>query len=269
MRLDEYTLDVNVPVEVVVVHGTFDRSVYCLDWADEYQLTLAGPSSPESLHAETWTKTGYKNRPWRYWQKLKSYFGQLDRRLTSSFQFVPDAGGTHVIGLVLKPAGATMEASTFSEYLKEVGLSEEPLAQHGFDDPNFIITERYRKSIKTIVQVGHVDETWADTPLGHPAEIVSLQNPGRARKGDALEFMLLLNGEPNANQPVIVSTQKRAFTKEYPTHQKIRSDADGRIVLPITESGVWWLSFVHLEKQPPVSDFHYKSEWATLTFEIP
>jgi uncharacterized GH25 family protein len=199
---------------------------------------------------------------------LRSFCGLIDKRLTSHFSVTPPAEGTYVVAMVLNPGGAAMNPDVFHAYLEEHGLEGEPIARHGITDANAIITERYTKYVKLILQAGKTRTGTAMAPSGLSAELVPLTHPLEVRPGGTLGFQLLLGGAPLAGQPVIVGRPQPRFGLGEKVRIGLRSDERGRVEVAIDETGVWWLSFVHLVPAPPGDEVAYESQWATLSFEI-
>jgi uncharacterized GH25 family protein len=53
------------------------------------------------------------------------------------------------------------------------------------------------------------------------------------------------------------------------TLASIRTDAAGRVRVPLSRSGVWLVKAVHMIPAPAGADADWESIWASLTFELP
>ncbi|MGH8018427.1 MAG: DUF4198 domain-containing protein [Opitutaceae bacterium] len=267
-RVDDYQVDAGDTVEVRVFHGTFDESVMRIETAHVERLFLAGPKGESDIGTSGWKQEGFGSRPWGKWQALRAWAGAIDERLTSHFEVTLPQEGSYMIAMSLEPAGAAMAPEVFNKYLAEQGLQNEPVARHGIINPNAIITERWRKYVKLLLQAGDERTANVTEPAGLVVEFVPLTHPAETKAGETLEFQLLLRGQPLAGQPVVAGREKPAFG-DAPPHVFLRSNAGGRVSVPIDDSGVWWLSFTHIARAHPRDEMMWNSHWATLTFEIP
>ncbi len=268
LRVARHRIDAGDTVEARVFHGTFDESVMRLDATHVERLFLAGPAGGRDIGTGGWKQEGFRSRPWGKWQAARAWAGAIDERLTSHFDVTLPREGSYIVALSLNAAGAAMTPDVFNKYLAEQGLHDEPVGRHGITDPDAIITERWFKHVKLLLQAGGKRTANVTGPVGLVVEFVPLTHPAEAQPGEALEFLLLLRGQPLAEQPVVVGRAKPAF-RAAPPHVILRSNAGGRVAVPIDDTGVWWLSFVHIARAPAGDEMMWESHWATLTFEIP
>jgi len=151
----------------------------------------------------------------------------------------------------------------------------------------------YHNSAKALFQVGPrerapspADAALLARPLGHPLEIVLLNNPrelgggaaaesretgeGRTAQSRALDFAVLFNGEPLAD--AYVQAQHLGLPKsESGAAWTGELDDAGRGSFPVPRAGVWQLHVTHRVAPPPdlaekVGDTRYS---ASFTFEVP
>lgn len=99
--------------------------------------------------------------------------------------------------------------------------------------------ERYRRSIKAILQVGEVPEASTPAPAGQRLEIVPLMNPYAVGAGAVLEMRVLFEGKPLAHHAIFAET--RSGPK-----RTMRTDAEGRASLTLDMAGMWLVRLVHL-----------------------
>ena len=126
------------------------------------------------------------------------------------------------------------------------------------------VWERYAKHVKAVVQVGTKrDETYAAF-LGYPAEIVPLVNPYVLKPGDELSVVCLVDGEPVANQPVLLGGE---IGGDLVDEQRKRTDSNGKVSFVIESAGRWYVEFINMVPMTE-EDLDYESKWATLAFEI-
>jgi hypothetical protein len=104
----------------------------------------------------------------------------------------------------------------------------------------------------------------ADRVLGLTLELVPEKNPYALAAGQELPVRLLYRGAPLAGAKVA------AVPKEQPSRQvAARTDAQGRVRLPLGGGGAWLVKAVHMIAAPPGSGADWESFWASLTFALP
>ena len=118
---------------------------------------------------------------------------------------------------------------------------------------------------KAVVNVGK-ERGNVDTPIGHPMEIIPLENPAELRAGDYMPVQVLLKGKPfkgNIYATYIgLSTQKNTFAYTTSTDKK------GKGEIKLLCCGVWMIKADHEEPYPDQSECDVESFVATLTFEV-
>ena len=101
-----------------------------------------------------------------------------------------------------------------------------------------------------------------DKPLGFTLELVPRKNPYAITAGNDLPLTLLFRGKPLANALVV------AMNRDEPEKAiRVRTDAKGRVSLPITKPGFWLIKAVHMEPAPADAGVEWESWWASITFE--
>jgi uncharacterized GH25 family protein len=100
-----------------------------------------------------------------------------------------------------------------------------------------------------------------DRVLGFTLELVAEDRPERLHAGQSLPVRLLYEGRPLAGALVV------ARERDDPNAQiDLRSDADGRVMLPLSRDGEWLVKAVHMRPAPADSGADWESLWASLTF---
>lgn len=190
-------------------------------------------------------------------------------------------GATPVLeGLALPEAGAGLVAmernwvdikladAKFTEYLEHEGLTSiARLRDRQGHRP--IERECYTRSLKSLVHVGDIDEsaTMHDRVLGHRLEIVLLDDPRRLEPGDELRARVLWRGKPLAKARV--TAHHRAAADRGKVHTlTARTDADGRVSLPVQAKGAWLLRLVHMVPCRGCSHTDWESYWTSFSFAI-
>lgn len=156
------------------------------------------------------------------------------------------------------------EFGKFEAFVTTHGL-ERLIARHRERDlPEQGFTERYRRTAKSLVQVG--DAPGADTAVGMPYELVAEANPYQFG-GDTLPVRLLWQGQGEPRTVIQI------FVEGSDTGpQRVLTDDEGRAEIPIRPGVVYLLNAVHiieLEGVPEENNAVWESYWASLTFAVP
>ena len=228
-----------------IVNGTFTRSENSITWDRVRDVNIVGPAGRERLEASAWS----------------------DRGDTSRLRFTTGAAGTYVLGVSTRPRVLRLEAKDFNAYLESDGVPDILAARRQSGEITKPARERYQKHVKAIVQVGERRTDTYGTTLGHPAELVPLENPYALTPGATLRLRTLIDGKPVANQYVIsggrTANGGRIALGEH------RSDASGIVRVPLIGAGQWYVKFIHMTKVVGDTAADYESKWASLTFEVP
>src|SRR5262249_5875104 len=111
-----------------------------------------------------------------------------------------------------------------------------------------------------LIVAGGANTGAVDAPLGFTLELVPRRTP---RAGGELPLTLLFRGKPVENVLVV------AMSKSDPDKAvRARTDAKGRVILPIAHAGFWLVKAVVMEAAPPDSGVDWESWWASVTFEL-
>jgi hypothetical protein len=104
----------------------------------------------------------------------------------------------------------------------------------------------------------------ADRVLGLTLELIPEKNPYTLAARQELPVRLLYGGLPLSGAKVA------AVPKDQPSRQvAARTDAQGRVRLPLGGPGVWLVKAVHMIAAPQGSGADWESFWASLTFAVP
>lgn len=181
-----------------------------------------------------------------------------------------DVAGTHLLAYDSTDQHVTLEAHKFHAYLRDEGLDFVKTQREKAGTDNQPGRERYRRHIKTLVQVGPtsrtgraVDATYA-TRIGQRLEILPLRNP--------------LTLVPGATLPLIIEFDKKplggALVKAWHKHNgqllTIRATTSvlGQVEFNLPYTGDWMLSVVHMIPVTDEEGVDWESLWGNLTFHI-
>ena len=151
----------------------------------------------------------------------------------------------------------------FEDYLKEEGLERQLAFARARGAGK--ITEMYSRCAKALVAAGPQGESaLADRNFKCALELVAENNPYAMKPGGELRLRLLFREQPVEGVLVV------AFNKADPaTKLKVRTDRDGRVVMPLGRAGVWLVKAVNMIVMPRLQRGDWESFWASLTFELP
>ncbi len=202
------------------------------------------------------------------WHRLG---GQSD--LTSQLPSAVQAGvtlsfdqpGSQLIALDTQPVINELPADKFSAYLREDGL-EHVLAHR---EANGQIAapgrERYRRHVKTLLQVNGKSDVAFGLRTGQTLEIVPLKNPHLLKPGDALPVEILFKGAPLPGALVKFWSRRGDQFDMLTT----RTDASGQGTTALPWPGSWMVSVVHMVPNMDGQGQQWDSHWGNLTFSLP
>ena len=172
--------------------------------------------------------------------------------------------GTHLFAYDSHPNHITLGGEKFHAYLHDEGMDDIVKQREDAGTGATPARERYRRYVKTLVEVGgKADQTFA-VQTGQRFEIIPINNPLTATVGDTLKFKLLFEQKPLAN----------ALVKAWYLHDdqtvliRARTDEAGQFALDLPYPGTWMLSVVHMIPTTDSSEFDWDSLWGNLTFSL-
>lgn len=172
--------------------------------------------------------------------------------------------GLYQLVYTSRHATVELEAAKFEKYLAEEGLETIAALRARRGQSAAPAREIYSRCAKSLIAVGGDPGSGVDRVLGLTLELVPERNPYTLRAGQELPVRLLYGGAPLAGARVA------ALRKDQPSRQvAARTDAQGRVRLPLAGPGVWMIKAVHMIPAPPGSGADWESFWASLTFALP
>ena len=180
-------------------------------------------------------------------------------------QISPELAGLHLLILQRDWAYIELEAERFNKYLEHEGLKGIQKLRREAGRDNFVGKERYRRYLKSLLQVGgQSDETWRRR-IGHRLEIVPLTNPYGHRPGDCLTVLLLFDDKP------LTASQLEACHRgpDKVTTQTVSTDNAGQATIRLTHAGPWLLRLVHMQNCSDDPKVDWESFWAAYSFGLP
>lgn len=151
-----------------------------------------------------------------------------------------------------------MKGGEFTDYLNEEGLDDVIAARKAAGESEKTTKERYARYAKIALRNGAGDGAHLTKPLGVAAEFVPSVDPTSLTPGQSLTVQLLAGGKPMSGAHITAVTEGASHSA--------RSDANGRVTLPIDRSGAWLIKTVHMVRMPPGAEAEWESFWVTLAF---
>ena len=262
LKLDTYFLKADTQSSIQLFNGTFERSDNTIDRNRMVDASLFGNGQRIQIDTNQWSDEGE----------------------TTILSFKTGAAGTWVAGVSTRPRNIEMDAEAFNDYLEHDGVLDMLEWRKQNNALNQDAVEKYSKHVKTIFQVGDQLSGDFQAQLGYPLEFVPLANPYDMHPGHFMQFELLWQGQPLANQLVYVGkpdTQSGHTHADGTTHShnhegeedhqhdllQLRTDADGLLSLNIDQKGIWYLRTIYLVESEEEGLTH-ESNWATISFQI-
>lgn len=172
-------------------------------------------------------------------------------------------GGIFYAAVALHPRRITLSGKDFNEYLTHDGLPQIHALRQQRGQLDSSAVERYQKFAKALIARPGAGSV-ALEPVGQRLELVPLADPAALKPGDTLRVEVRFEGRPIAGLTIHAGYEGQPAGKHAQTH---RSDAAGRVAVPIGQTGLWYLRTIHMREvhEPPVQ---WESFWASLTFTV-
>lgn len=176
----------------------------------------------------------------------------------------PAAPGTYYAAVETAPLPRELEADDFEAYLTDEGETTVLEWRSRQGEARRSGRELIRRSAKALLTVGESGPGF-DRPVGHPLEIVPLQNPATLAPGDALTIRVLFRGAPLRGALVNVrwlhEDGRMGSLAAGPT------DARGQATLRIEARGRSKLHTLRLVRRLDRREADWDTYSASLTFE--
>ena len=170
-----------------------------------------------------------------------------------------------------KHSAITLEAEKFESYLRDEGLESIIEARRLSGTSAAPAREMYSRCAKALLQVGTAGSARSallKRNTGLTLELIPQTDPQQLRGGGAFTVQLLYLNKPL--QGVLVKALPQLTANEATTQQiTARTDAQGRVSLPLSRGGVWLINAVHMVKAPAHLNADWESVWSSLTLELP
>lgn len=173
--------------------------------------------------------------------------------------------GSLFLSVETVPNFIELPAEKFTDYLREEGLTGVIAWRESHGESTQPGRERYQKFAKSLLVSGAGNDFF-QKPQGLTIEIVLLKDPSAMRAGAQLPVQVLLRGKPARDLSVEAAWAGDGGRKKVSVVG--RTDADGRVVVPLTNPGKWRLHALFMERCNDAKAADWESYWASLTFEL-
>ena len=204
-------------------------------------------------------------------EDLKPFLPAKERE--AEVELALDTPGTHLLVYDSVPLHIKLEAGKFNAYLRDEGLDVVMAQREKTGTSGQPGRERYRRHIKTLVQVGPahqaaqaLDPTYAKH-ASQRLEIIPLHNPLALAPGQSLPARIEFDDKPLAGALV------KAWHKHNGQLVVIRAitSSQGEVVFNLPQAGDWMVSLVHMIPAVDSDDegVDWDSFWGNLSFNLP
>ena len=171
--------------------------------------------------------------------------------------------GAYILTVSTRAKTIEIAAERFDRYLTHEGLNAQVEYRRVHGESARAGRERYSKCVTSFLSVGDPDDYWK-TAVGFPIEIVPEASPFEVRPGGGLPIRVLFRGRPAAELQVEAAWAHGGRHGAAPAG---RTDAEGRLTVPIEQAGVWRLHTVHMLRvgEPEIE---WESYWASATLAV-
>jgi len=206
LKLDNYFLEPDTNATIELFNGTFEKSENVIDRDRMVDASLVGNGKRSAISTDQWT----------------------EKDSITLLNFKTGNAGTWVAGVSTAARNIAMEAADFNNYLEHDGVMDMLASRKENDVMDENAIEKYSKHVKVIFQVGDATTMDWSKPLGYPIEFIPLSNPYEKYTGDTLQFKLLRDGKPLANQLVYANYKSsgNAHTHEESDEPHTHDDSD-------------------------------------------
>lgn len=176
-------------------------------------------------------------------------------------RIAPARAGNYLIAMERNPALVLLEPEKFTEYLTEEGLGSIITQRDELGESGRAGRERYRRYLKTLLQIGDRRDSTFGRRVGHQLEIVPMSNPYDLRVGDTLRVRVFFDGQPFAGVRIFALTRNSQLTAT--------TLADGTARFRLDREGLWLIRLVHMRRcARDCAEVEWESFWSAYTFGL-
>lgn len=170
--------------------------------------------------------------------------------------------GNYLLAMHRDWAYITLEPAEFEAYLREDGMEYIIAERRKLGETDSPGKERYSRYLKSLIQVGDVQDENYRRDAGLKLEITPDENPYAKRVGSTLSFTVRFDGKPLSGKRVFASNRSSA-------KQKLRTDRNGRVRMKINGEGLWLVHLVFMQRcVSECGEADWESFWGAYSFGV-
>ena len=174
------------------------------------------------------------------------------------------AAGLAILTAQTLPNFIELDAKKFRSYLEHENLTNAIQWRDQHQETAKPGRERYSKFVKSLIQAGNSDDYYQHR-TGLTIEIIPEADPYSLKPGAILPVQVLFRGAP-----AVAVAVESAWLENGKAKMEVfgRTDAQGRILIPVKASGPHRLHAIVMERCADPKAADWESFWASLTFAI-
>jgi len=165
-------------------------------------------------------------------------------------------------GLTSVALGLVVVGSALAHDLYIMPESEASVSVERLRDAS--LRSNFQAYAKSLLSAGNPNGFY-QTVTGQLIEIIPEKDPYGRKPGDSLPVRVLFRGSP---APKLQIDAAWAGPNGRAVHAVGRTDAGGRITVPLAQAGKWRLHTIRMERCSDPKAADWESFWASLTFEL-
>ena len=187
---------------------------------------------------------------------------QVSEHKGDSLQFTFYEEGTALVCFQSTNSFLELDAEKFRQYLEEDGLTNALQYRQEHQETDSAGREYYQRSVKTLLQVGHVTTNVYQKRTSLPLDLVPMSHPYRITKPDTMALQIFFRNEPASNLKVRVW---KKLTGKLTTTELV-SDSTGTVRFAVQPEGEWMVSCVQMIRLPDDPKAQWQSYWGSITW---
>lgn len=175
-----------------------------------------------------------------------------------------DQPGITIVAYRSRPSYVELSPEKLEQYFTDEGLESIRELRQKRGEAAQPWREIFSRCAKTLLLSGELPAPGFDRVTGLRLELIPEKNPYALSPGGTLPVRLVYESLPVKGALVI------AINEANPGQGvTVRSDRNGRVLLPLATGGNWLVEAVHVVPAPSGEKAEWESLWASLTFAVP
>ncbi|GAC1399832.1 MAG: DUF4198 domain-containing protein [Pyrinomonadaceae bacterium] len=171
--------------------------------------------------------------------------------------------GNFLLAMERAPATINLDADKFKSYLVEENLNSIITEREKHGESQTTGRERYRRYIKTLVQVGDKHDDAYKRPAHQFLEIIPEQNPYSLQRGERLTVRVIFDNRPLTNSRIFAYNLATTGARI----QTATTDKRGHATFTIDNTGLWLIRLVYMRRcASDCKEIDWESFWGEYSF---